>query len=78
MSGSPQTEQAEQAPAGEAPAREAPQGKIGVDLDLAAHRVRAAGGPTDTARYTCACGCVFDAPVSATVSCPHCGGEQAW
>ncbi|MGN6373089.1 MAG: hypothetical protein ACTHM1_08870 [Solirubrobacteraceae bacterium] len=47
-------------------------------LDFAARRVRAAGGPSDEASYTCACGCVFCAPVSATVACPHCGGEQDW
>jgi hypothetical protein len=39
---------------------------------------RNAGGPQDHAAYHCACGCVFEAPVSTTVGCPHCGGEQAW
>jgi hypothetical protein len=48
------------------------------DADFAAQRVRAAGGPTDEASYTCACGYVFCAPVSATVACPRCGSEQAW
>jgi hypothetical protein len=46
--------------------------------DAAARRVRAAGGPTDEASYTCACGCVFAAPVSASVACPNCGAEQDW
>jgi hypothetical protein len=32
----------------------------------------------DTATYTCSCGLVFEAPVSTTVGCPHCGGRQAW
>ena len=41
-------------------------------------RERAAGGPEDRAAYRCSCGCVFDAPVSTTVGCPHCGGTQAW
>lgn len=41
-------------------------------------RARASGGPIDRACYTCACGMVFDAPVSTTVSCPHCGDTQAW
>jgi hypothetical protein len=41
-------------------------------------RERAAGGPDDRAAYRCACGCVFEAPVSTTVGCPHCGGAQAW
>lgn len=41
-------------------------------------RERAAGGPQDLAAYTCSCGYVFEAPVSTTVGCPHCGGTQAW
>lgn len=47
-------------------------------LDPAAHRVRAAGGPVDLASYSCGCGMVFSASVSTSVSCPHCGTEQAW
>jgi hypothetical protein len=36
-------------------------------------------GPTqDQALYTCQCGFVFQAPVSTSVGCPHCGGTQAW
>jgi len=46
------------------------------DPDLA--RAREAGGPIDLASYTCACGYLFRAPVSTSVTCPHCGGEQAW
>ncbi|HEY4280839.1 MAG TPA: hypothetical protein VGM91_21660 [Conexibacter sp.] len=41
-------------------------------------RERDAGGPEDRARYYCHCGFVFDASVSASVSCPHCGSPQAW
>jgi hypothetical protein len=41
-------------------------------------RVREAGGPQDSACYTCSCGMVFQAPVSTSVSCPHCGTDQAW
>jgi len=41
-------------------------------------RVRAAGGPVDRASYSCACGYLFSAEVSTTVSCPHCGAGQAW
>jgi len=48
------------------------------DLDLEAQRAREAGGPLDRALYSCSCGYVFDAAVSTTVSCPHCGAEQAW
>jgi predicted Zn-ribbon and HTH transcriptional regulator len=41
-------------------------------------RERDAGGPQDRACYACACGFVFQAQVSASVDCPHCGGAQAW
>ena len=41
-------------------------------------RERDSGGPQDRAAYSCACGYVFEAPVSTTVGCPHCGGAQAW
>jgi rubrerythrin len=46
--------------------------------DIAAQRVREAGGPTDRASYACACGYLFAAAVSTTVECPHCGASQAW
>jgi hypothetical protein len=46
--------------------------------DPAVLRVREAGGPVDQACYTCACGYLFVASVSTTVSCPHCGARQAW
>ncbi len=39
---------------------------------------RDAGGPEDRACYQCQCGYVFEAQVSASVDCPHCGGAQAW
>jgi hypothetical protein len=41
-------------------------------------RVREAGGPEDRACYSCSCGLVFEAEVSTSVSCPHCGSDQAW
>jgi hypothetical protein len=46
--------------------------------DPAVKRVREAGGPIDRASYSCACGYLFSASVSTSVSCPHCGAEQAW
>jgi hypothetical protein len=46
--------------------------------DPAVLRVRRAGGPIDEASYTCECGCVFQAPVSTTVACPHCEAQQPW
>jgi len=41
-------------------------------------RSRASGGPMDTAQYACSCGYVFNAAVSTSVACPHCGTGQAW
>jgi hypothetical protein len=34
--------------------------------------------PQDRAVYSCACGLVFQAHVSTSVACPHCGQPQAW
>jgi uncharacterized protein (DUF983 family) len=44
----------------------------------AERRLRDAGGPHDRACYSCGCGYLFEAPVSASVACPHCHTEQAW
>jgi hypothetical protein len=46
--------------------------------DQAVARSRDAGGPVDEACYPCSCGYFFIAPVSANVTCPHCGATQAW
>jgi hypothetical protein len=46
--------------------------------DAAVARVREAGGPLDQASYACSCGFLFRAAVSTSVSCPHCGMDQAW
>jgi len=50
----------------------------GACCDPAVDRARSAGGPLDVAVYTCGCGYLFSAAVSTTVSCPHCGTDQAW
>jgi hypothetical protein len=34
--------------------------------------------PQDQATYACRCGYVFEAAVSTSVGCPHCGAAQAW
>jgi hypothetical protein len=47
-------------------------------VDVAAHKVREAGGPIDKASYVCLCGYAFAAAVSTSVACPHCGEPQAW
>lgn len=44
----------------------------------AERRLRDAGGPHDRACYSCGCGYLFEAAVSASVQCPHCHTEQAW
>jgi hypothetical protein len=41
-------------------------------------RARESGGPEDRAFYSCSCGFAFEADVSTSVSCPHCGAGQAW
>ena len=41
-------------------------------------RERQAGGPQDHALYVCRCGSAFQAIVTASVRCPHCGEHQAW
>jgi hypothetical protein len=49
------------------------------ELDLSdERRARESGGPEDRAMYTCTCGYVFEARVSTSVACPHCGAGQAW
>lgn len=45
---------------------------------LAERRHRASVAPQDTALYGCSCGFQFQAPVSTSVACPHCGAGQAW
>ena len=58
--------------------RHAPAPAPSPRADPDAERVREAGGPVDRAAYACACGYMFSAEVSTTVSCPHCGAGQAW
>jgi predicted Zn-ribbon and HTH transcriptional regulator len=45
---------------------------------LAERRHRASVAPEDEAHYGCSCGYQFQAPVSTSVACPHCGAPQAW
>jgi hypothetical protein len=65
-------------PAVEAPSAEAPAAAPVATDHPHERRARESGGPIDRAQYHCGCGMVFDAPVSTSVSCPHCGGGQAW
>lgn len=60
-----------------APAEEPP--RPGGDRNLVAERRhRAFVAPQDSAYYSCHCGFQFEAAVSTTVACPHCGATQAW
>lgn len=66
--------------------RRATRRELSVEVDVVSQlqapppqaRERAAGGPQDLAAYCCSCGYVFEAAVSTTVGCPHCGDTQAW
>jgi hypothetical protein len=73
--------------AGEATVGAARDATVGVGGEAQAGPPSAAPSPTrrreldplqDQALYNCHCGFVFQAPVSTSVACPHCGGAQAW
>jgi hypothetical protein len=49
-----------------------------VDEHAAERRHRESVAPEDTAHYACSCGFQFQASVSTSVCCPHCGTGQAW
>ncbi len=56
----------------------APEPNVPIDDHPDERRARESGGPLDRARYDCTCGYAFDAAVSTSVTCPHCGAGQAW
>ena len=80
--GWPDTATERQAPSPQArrdPATPAAQPGPATNGELRAERrMRASGGPEDHALYRCQCGFAFEAAVSTTVACPHCGSGQAW
>jgi rubrerythrin len=57
---------------------ETPTQEVVDDEHVAERRHRAAVNPEDHALYRCLCGYVFEADVTTTVACPHCGASQAW
>jgi rubrerythrin len=61
-----------------APATEAAPAAAAEDDLFDERRLRASGGPNDRAQYACGCGYTWEADVSASVACPHCGAGQAW
>jgi rubrerythrin len=52
--------------------------QVAAESQLAQERERRAGGPQDQALFVCRCGSAFQADVTASVRCPHCGESQAW
>jgi predicted Zn-ribbon and HTH transcriptional regulator len=56
----------------------APEAPVPDDEHLAERRHRASVTLEDTALYGCSCGYQFQASVTTSVSCPHCGTGQAW
>jgi hypothetical protein len=56
----------------------APAPEARVEEHAAERRHRECVAPEDTAHYSCSCGFQFQAAVSTSVSCPHCGTGQAW
>jgi hypothetical protein len=70
---------AEQPEAQTRPPKVRPPAAVAVG-DVRRERGTCSGKPltNDAATYHCQCGFVFEAPVSTSVGCPHCGGTQAW
>ena len=60
-------------------AEPAPEASVAPPIEhLDELRHRAAVTPEDSAHYACSCGFQFQASVSTSVACPHCGTGQAW
>ena len=55
---------------------EPPSGRAAGEPGHRSHRL--GGCSQDRALYSCGCGYAFDALVSTSVDCPHCGDRQAW
>jgi len=62
----------------DSPARTRAREADAVPTITAARMRRRSDVPQDHALYTCSCGFVFEAEVSTSVGCPHCGVAQAW
>lgn len=59
------------------PVDQAP-GRVARDREPIERSRRLGGSSQDRALYSCSCGYAFDALVSTSVDCPHCGDRQAW
>lgn len=53
-------------------------GRVARDQEPCERSRRLGGSSQDRALYSCSCGYAFDALVSTSVDCPHCGDRQAW
>ncbi|HEY6759409.1 MAG TPA: hypothetical protein VI318_07965 [Baekduia sp.] len=58
--------------------RPAAEEEAEADAHFAERRHRESVASEDTAYYACSCGFQFQAPVTTSVTCPHCGTAQAW
>jgi hypothetical protein len=58
--------------------RAATPAQVAHDRTLGQRSRRLGGSSQDRALYSCGCGYAFDALVSTSVDCPHCGDRQAW
>jgi hypothetical protein len=76
--GPPSTESGQSPPPAADRETPAPAGDEAVQDHVAERRHRAYVTPEDHALYRCQCGYQFEADVSASVACPHCGVGQAW
>ena len=59
-------------------AEERPRNGSTVPARVPSARRRLEPAIEDRAVYSCECGFIFQASVSTSVGCPHCGGSQAW
>ena len=57
-----------------------PVAPVEIDASAVGRLRRPANTPLsgDEALYNCSCGFAFEATVSTSVACPHCGHTQAW
>jgi hypothetical protein len=60
------------------PADERPLGEPPTPAPARGAQRRLEPATEDQAMYSCECGFIFQAAVSTSVGCPHCGGSQAW
>jgi predicted Zn-ribbon and HTH transcriptional regulator len=60
------------------PAAVEEEAEVVAEAHAAERRHRESVASEDSAHYACSCGFQFQAPVTTSVACPHCGTSQAW